>query len=308
MSRWTSDDDALALLETGPFETAAFRRVFAQTVPGWRDVSVGARRTDGMRAALAAMARGRVADSMPYGYGGVRSEGPMSPEETAQFHDWARATAKVRLLRSRNVTPAARAPGATDSTTSVVVFGAGHDITETWSPKARQAIRRCERAGGKVGVAADAEAFLSLYDVTSATYALHYPRALIRALADAGVLTCFDVRIDDAVVSSAVALRGSDEWMYWFGAQSDAGRRAEAGYLALSALLRSAREQGVGRVNLGASTAGGQSLSGVHAFKQRFGAVEWPMAEQVTGSAAARIVERARSSSRKLVRRVRPRT
>jgi hypothetical protein len=65
-------------------------------------------------------------------------------------------------------------------------------------------------------------------------------------------------------------LHGERQWMYWLGAQSDAGRSAELGYLGMATVIEDAHLAGARAVNLGAS----RGLPGVARFKRQFGAVD----------------------------------
>jgi hypothetical protein len=72
-------------------------------------------------------------------------------------------------------------------------------------------------------------------------------------LAAAGLLKLYASELDGAVAASVAALIGDRHWMYWLAAQSNAGRNAELGYLALAVLIEDAQISGATAVNLGAS-------------------------------------------------------
>src|SRR5436190_15938845 len=85
---WARDETALELLNAnaGPFGASAFREAMLETVPGWRDVSFGAKAGDGTVAAIPLLARRFGAESMPpEGYGGVVASRALEPAETIAF-------------------------------------------------------------------------------------------------------------------------------------------------------------------------------------------------------------------------------
>jgi hypothetical protein len=161
--------------------------------------------------------------------------------------------------------------------TSVLYLDPNAPADARLTKKGRQAIARAHRLGGSSGEASDnPEPFLELYDRASHDWSMRYPFDVLRQLADEGLLRLFYAEIDGVVEASAAALRGQRHWMYWLAAQSDAGRAAELGYVALAALVAGAHGAGAGAVNLGASA----DLPGVALFKRRFGGVSVPVLEQ----------------------------
>lgn len=287
-ARWRSDRDCLELLERdGPFASRVYRDALAPD--GWRDVSFGAIAADGARAAVALVARDGAAQSMPFGYGGVVCEAPLADADARGFLAAARRAAGVPVVTAWSLgafggrcdTGGARIAGSL-----VVTFADATSPTSGYAKKARQSMRRAERAGGTVESGSDPEPFLALYEPASEGWSMQYPRELIRRLARAGALRFFDARLDGTVAASAVALVGIDHWFYWLSAQNEAGRQSEVGYLTLGALIETAHAAGVAGVNLGAS----EGLPGVAAFKRRFGGVEVPVRARRSATTPAAVV------------------
>jgi CelD/BcsL family acetyltransferase involved in cellulose biosynthesis len=291
---WVPEDAALELLEqAGPFETAAYRAACVEALTGVRDVSFAAR--SGEALAAAALVRvGRTA-YLPYGYGGVRSSRPLDEQETRVFLRAARAASGAARLILRDVAFAAASGGRPIASTSVAWLDA--PPTERYAKKARQSMRRAARAGASCAVSADAAAFLSLYASASQEWGVSYPLDLIAAAADRGLARFYDVTIEDRIVGSFVALRGTTHWMYWLSALDETGRKAEVGYMGVAAMLADAYDERIAAVNLGGSAG----LPGVAHFKQRLGGVghavvEWRAAPPVV-AAVDRILSLRRSVS-----------
>jgi GNAT acetyltransferase-like protein len=273
---WTDDPSALELLQTagGPFDGPAYRGVCAGVLAGARDASYGAVAEDGTQAAIGLIGIGRVADSVPYGYGGVICTRPLDHQEVAEFLTRARASAAVWRLRARNVSPLGLTEiGRVVATTGIMNLNRPPE--GSFSPTAVRSIRHAERAGGVVVRTDNPEPFLLLYEPVSKIWRASYPFDLVRGLARAGVARLHEVHIGGEPVSSMVVLVSGTHWMYWLGAQNDRGRRAKAGYLAMASILDDAYATGIPFVNLGGSTG----LPGVAKFKQRFGAVDRPVFE-----------------------------
>ena len=298
------DDDALTLVERSgePFNYAEYRRAWTEAGLGWSDVSFGACAPDGTQVAVALLRRGMAAQSLPLGYGGVVASRPLDSTEVDSFLRTARANAGVRDLQVLSVPIHDRrgSPGRTIATTSVLYLGPNVPAATQFSKKATQTIARGLRAGGTNRPAShDPDPFLRLYLDASASrrWPTQYPEPVLVYLATAGRLKLFDVELDGTVEASAAALVGDRHWMYWLAAQSDAGRRAELGYLALAALLEDAQAAGASSVNLGAS----EGLPGVAQFKRRFGGADVPVIEHRSTTFAFRAAGRilgARSLSR----------
>lgn len=273
---WTDDPSALELLQVsgGPFDAPAYRSVCTDALAGASDASYGAVAEDGAQAAIGLIRIGRVADSLPYGYGGVISTQALDDQEIAGFLTRARAAAAVWRLRARHVSFwGVTEFGRVVATTGIVNLDRPPE--GLFSPTAARSIRHAERAGGVVVRTENPERFLMLYGRASRSWRVSYPFELIRGLARAGVARIHEVLINDEPVSSMVVLVSQTHWMYWLGAQNDHGRRAKAGYLAMASILGDAYAAGVSFVNLGGSTG----LPGVATFKQRFGAVDRPVFE-----------------------------
>lgn len=273
---WTEDSSALDLLQMagGPFDALSYRSACIGVLAGASDASYGAIAEDGAQAAIGLIRIGRVADSLPYGYGGVISTRALDRQEMNGFLTRARSAAAVLRLRARHVSfLGVTGLGTLVATTGIVSLDRAPE--GSFSPTAVRSIRYAERAGGAVIRTDNPEPFLLLYEGASAMWATSYPFELIRSLARAGVARIHEVRIDDEPVSSMVVLVSRTHWMYWLGAQNDRGRRAKAGYLAMASILEDAHAAGVPFVNLGGSTG----LPGVATFKRRFGAVDRPVFE-----------------------------
>jgi Acetyltransferase (GNAT) domain len=301
--RWRRDPEPLALLERsglGPFATVTYRRVWADAGLGWRDASIGALAADGTRAAIPLLASGRTADSLPYGYAGVVATRRLDDRELHELLVLAARELGVGRITARAIpclTPGAdhgREQGSL--TTQVVFLDPATSPADSFTAKALQSIRRATRAGCVVRSGSDPSDSLRLYEGMAARRAVRYPEAVIRGLSDAGVARFYDVVLDSETVSTLIALVSPDHWMYWIAAQSEGGRRAEAGYLGLAALIEDAHASSAGAVNLGASTG----LPGVAKFKRRFGAVE----VQILQYAYVGAGERLRSSLDRLTGRM----
>ena len=281
--RWIRDDQALALLDGSgdPFSGPGYRRAWTEALSGWRDVSFGARTPDGTQAAVALLRGRRSAESLPLGYGGIVASRALDLRETSSFLRAARRAARADDVRARTVPinppPEQLHVGArVIAWASVLRLEPNAPADARLTKKARQTIERATRAGGVArGASDDPEPFLSLYEPASREWSTRYPAEVLRHLAQAGCLRLYDAELDGAVEASAAALVGERHWMYWLAAQSDAGRAAELGYLALAALIADAHAAGAGAVNLGASVG----LPGVARFKRWFGGVDVPVLE-----------------------------
>ena len=106
------------------------------------------------------------------------------------------------------------------------------------------------------------------------------------------------------MVAAAFVLIGEIEWMYWLAAETDRGRKAEAGYPIVAKLLADASGEGIGFGNLGASAG----LPGVAKFKRRLGGVDLPVIEQSAALSPLGLipdVPLSRSSIGAVLRRIR---
>ena len=280
---WIRDDEALTLVDRSgePFNAPGYRRAWTQALPGWSDVSFGARAPDGTQAAIAALRGRRSAESLPLGYGGIVASRSLERHEASSFLRAARRAARADDLRARAVPidpplDQLHVGGRVIAWTSVVHLDPNLPADARLTKKARQTIARATRAGGIARAASDdPEPFLRLYDRASREWSTLYPAELLRHLAQAGRLRLYDTELNGVVEASAVALIGERHWMYWLAAQSDAGRAAEFGYLALAGLIADAHAAGAGAVNLGSSVG----LHGVARFKRWFGGTDVPVLE-----------------------------
>lgn len=289
---WKYDADALGLIEGSgePFNTREYRRAWTEAGLGWSDASFAASASDGTQAAIALLRRGRTAESLHLGYGGVIASRPLEASELDSFLRAARASARALDLRARSVPmwdfKGGTLPGREVARTSVLYFAPDTPTTAHFSKKATQTIERAHRAGGSARTAsADPNSFFRLYHDASTRWAMQYPTPVLAYLAAAGALKFYDVELDGTVEASAAALVGERHWMYWLAAQSTAGRDAELGYLALAALIEDSRASGADAVNLGASAG----LPGVAQFKKRFGAVDVPVLESRSTTLSFRV-------------------
>jgi hypothetical protein len=267
---WTRDISALALLGSigGPFEREAFRSAHVTAISDSRDASYGGIAPDGTLAAIALIARGRTADSVPpSGYGGIRASRPLSEDEEKTFLRAARRDARSLFLSSRALELGRRSHGRAFATASVIRSPG----QQTYSRLARRSLRKAERAGGSATRSDDPKPFLTLYRTASAHWAFRYPEPLIRLLAEKGAGVFHHVALDGEVVSSMFTLVDGTHWMCWLAAQNDRGRKIAASYLAYDAVLEEA-SLSVELVNLGANAPG----SGGAEFKAHLGAIEVP--------------------------------
>lgn len=279
---WSADASAVELLEHSgnPFDTRAYRRAFVGAYPSWRDATFGGVSGRGVRAAVALLAIEYQAESVPLGYGGVLCDGPLGEQEKLEFLEVAREAARVSLLRCRWVPGSPDAVGRRFGTTAIVTSRADTDPVGSYNEQGRRSLRKAEASGATVSTGSDPEVFLGLYGASGK--GTRYSASMLSELASAGLLTFTDVFLG-APVASAAVLRGTGHRLYWLGAQSDAGREVAASYLALTAVLRDARDEGIPFVNLGGSEAGGNALEGVARFKRNLGGVEVPLLESTLG-------------------------
>jgi len=293
---WTADESALGLLDRhgGPYESASYRRACAEAVPRLRDRSFGGRAADGATAAVALMISGRQASSMPYGYGGVHASRPLAPEERFLFLSTARRAAGAWSLRAIFLGDAGDRSDAVGSTRFVDVR---RPPAQQWDSTAVHKLRRLQRRGCTCSASPDPGEFLPVHRVESAHWGVRYPESLVHAAAKHGIARFYSVRDSSGtVVSVLAALLSPTHWVYWFGAQTDAGRTLSGSYLSMATMLEDAHRAGVAGVNLGASAG----LPGVHAFKSRWGGRELPVCSLRIGipglsavaDAAARLASR----------------
>ncbi|HVU72459.1 MAG TPA: GNAT family N-acetyltransferase [Mycobacteriales bacterium] len=310
-SSWQRHDDALALLEHGsPFERRAYRDAVVAAVAGWREASVGARLPDGTTAAVALLARRRRADGVPWGVGAVRSSRPLTSAELRTFLAHVRRASHCVSVEVRQVRlPGTASYGAAGAETHVLPLSPDLDeVRSRWHGKGEQALRRAARAGGQARASQRPDAFLRLYGAASSEWRNQYPHDLIRRLLASGDAIVIEVTLTsapDVVVGAALGLRGADRWVYWLAAADDAGRRAEAGYLAVSELALTAAREGAPFLDLGGSQAAGEDLPGVRRLKERMGGEPTAVEVLSTRGALAPVVELAETAARRAVRAAR---
>jgi hypothetical protein len=289
---WVPHRSALHLLtESGrPFNHPRYRDACRDAFPHFEDRSFGAVASDGTQAAIALLAwrggvrggvsTGWVAESVPFGFGGVVATRPVSVTDTTAFLVAARRAARSRVLVAR-LSPlltqgVTEAPGRHHDWTSMVRLVPHEDPESRYTARVRRSVRRALRAGAEVVRSTSADRFLPLYRLAASRRSFSYPDAFIRALARREALLFYEVFLDHEIVESKVALPGRDHWVYWLGAQNDAGRSVSAGFLSLSAMLRDAHRAGVRAIDLGGSAG----LDGLETFKRGFGAEQVPVLVQ----------------------------
>jgi hypothetical protein len=279
---WRIDPAAAELISAAsPFDDPRFMAAVADLAEGWSPHRLGAVAQDGTLAAITLARKQRVALSIPYGYGGIVAERSLAEAEVNAFLELAARQLGVRLVMSRYVPlpvpqRAAHVGGRVIGSTQIVTLREGEfELEPRLAKKARQSIRRAQRAGVVVSAAQRPTGFLRLYTPASRRFEMTYPAQLIEALAAAGLGRAYDAVVDGEVVASAFALVGTPEWMYWLAAQSEPGRRLEAGYPVVATILADAQRSGARFVNLGASAG----LPGVASFKRRLGGVDFPVIE-----------------------------
>jgi hypothetical protein len=300
---WTSDTSALTLLETlgSPFSTGGFRAAVVASVPGWRDVSFGARAADGTLAAVALLARGREAESMPpAGYGGVVASRALDTAETRSFLRLVSRTLRVSRIRIRSLERAGTLPvGGRFAAASVVPIDPTRPPAAGYARLAQRSLKRATAAGAIVASPASFDAFWSVYEPAARGRGTPYPAALVHRLIAVGSARAHVVRIGEGAVASLLTLVGGSHWMCWLAGQSDEGRSVAASYLAYDAVLAEARQAGVGAVNLGASFGGGAE------FKHHLGATELGMHEWTNETVPVAVARLARSVAAAAVARAR---
>ena len=293
----------------GPFADPLYRDAWTAAGLNWRGVAFGAIADDGTRAAVPLLVSERTADAFPYGYAGIAADRALTAAETRSFLEAAARQLSIGKVVVRSVGGLGAAPpheGGEVVAMTHVVFLRGEGPPEvSYSPKAAQSIRRARRAGCVVETGGHVDSTLGLYRDAAEQRSARYPDSVIRRLVADGIARCYRVDLDGEAVSALVVLLSNDHWMYWLAAQNAVGRKAEAGYLALAAMLEDADEAGVAAVNLGASA----ELPGVAKFKRRFGGVERPVLQYTYAAASSRAREpferavlRARRSARAVLR------
>jgi len=281
---WTEEPKALELLDRlgGPYETSGFRQACAEAVAGMEDVSFAARAADGTGAAIALISSGRTASSVPFGYGGVRASRPLNRAELQGFLAATHAASRVWGLSVAFLGDGDCGPGKQFGTVHFVELGT--PASERWGKKTSQEIRRSVKLGCTCSTSDDPEPFLALYREASADWGVRYPEPLVRSAAERGIVRFYYIRDTvGEIVNATAALLAPTHWIYWFGAQNEAGRKFGASYLAVATMLGDAYEAGVDGVNLGASAG----LPGVHWFKSRFAPVDRPICSLQVGSRLA---------------------
>ena len=303
---WAPDASALTLLDTlgSPFGTTAFRTAVVSAVPGWHDVSFGARASDGTLAAVALLARGRDAESVPpSGYGGVVASRELDAAETLSFLRLASRTLPLRRLRVRSLElPGTQPAGERFAAASVVPIDHGRGPADGYARLARRSMRRARAAGATSEMPESFASFWGVYEAASRGRGAQYPERLLRRLVEAQAARAHVVRLNDRVVASLLTLVGPSHWMCWLAGQTEEGRAVAASYLAYDAVFGEAHRAGVSAVNLGASVGGGAE------FKNHLGAHEVPMREwryQTAPATAAGLTRRAAASAVARVRAAR---
>jgi Acetyltransferase (GNAT) domain len=300
---WTPDADALTLLDLkgGPFSTKAFREAMIATVPGWRDVSFGARNADGTLAAVALLGRARGAESMPpEGYGGVVASRHVNTDDTLAFLQLASRTLRLPSLRVRSLElDGTVGAGKRFATASVVWIDEAAPPAAHYARLARRSLKRATDAGATVVASDTFEAFWPVYAAAAQRWAMRYPESLVHQLVDKAIARVHSVRLGDGVVAALLTLVSPSHWMCWLAGQSEKGRSIAASYLAYDAVLAEAQAAGITVVNLGASVGGGVE------FKRHLGASDAWMREwrhETVPAAAVRITHTSISSLSRAVR------
>jgi hypothetical protein len=290
---WEIDRDALSLLEThgGPFGTDAFRKAVATTVPGWRDVSFGARTNEGTLAAVPLLARWRLADSVPpSGYGGVVASRMLDPDEVVLLLELACRELRLRGMRIRGLDLTDQAAiGSPLATASVIRIDPAVAPAERYSRLARRSIRRATTAGATAATNGSADTFWAIYAAAAAGRGMSYPELLVRRLIEDETARVHVVNLGESVVAVLLTLVTGSHWTCWLAAQTQEARSIAASYLAYDALLEEAHAAGITVVNLGASVGGGAE------FKRHLGANEVPMREWTWLSPSGAAMVRARA-------------
>jgi GNAT acetyltransferase-like protein len=280
---WRLDPGPIELFDpvSSPFADPRFLQGVEQLATGWSARRIGAVTRDGTHAAITLSRKQRVALSIPYGYGGIVADRSLDEGEVTGLLKLVARDLGVRTVISRYVPlpikeRSAHGGGRVIGSTQVVMLpDADDDLESRLAKKARQSIRRAQRAGVIASATRDPGQFLKLYVPAAKRFEMTYPPELIEALAASGLGRPYDATVDGEVVASAFALNGDAEWMYWLAAQTERGRRLEAGYLVVATILADALSAGARFVNLGAS----EGLPGVAKFKRRMGGVELPVME-----------------------------
>jgi GNAT acetyltransferase-like protein len=299
---WAPNADALTLLDLkgGPFSTTAFREAVVVSIPGWRDVSIGACTTDGTMAAIPLLTSARGTESVPpSGYGGVVASRSLDRDETVAFLKLASRKHRLSRMRVRSLELADSPVAGTRFVTACVIPINGVDPPAArYARLARRSLKRAEAAGATVSVESF-DAFWPVYEEAAHGWGITYPEFLVRRLVDNAVARVHSVRLGGKIVASLLTLVSGSHWMCWLAGQNKEGRSIAASYLAYDAVLKEAQASGVAAVNLGASVGGGSE------FKHHLGATEVWMREWNHETVAAAVTRIARNVAAPLARAAR---
>jgi hypothetical protein len=280
---WQLDSAAaLALPPVGsPFADPRFLTALERFDQGWATCTVGAVADDSTHASVTLARKASAAMSIPFGYGGIVADRALEEAEVRTLLRLVAGHLKVKTVTVRSVPlplkgrPAHACGTVTSSTAIVPVSEREPDLLSRLAKKARQSIRRAARAGVVITVTQDPVGFLEVYNDAARRYQTVYPTKLLERLAASGLARIYQALVGDEIVAGAFVLVGGVEWMYWLAAESDRGRRVEAGYPLVAQLLVDAQGQGAQFVNLGGSAG----LPGVAKFKRRMAGIEVPVIE-----------------------------
>ncbi len=290
----------------GPFDQKAWRDSWVETFPEWRDASFGGELADGTRAAVSLLQRGRVADSVPSGYGTIVASRQLGEEEARSLLEAARVSSGAAELVARSVPlrPSlftCHAGARVRGWTSVVHIEKGGTLAPRFTHKARHSMRKAAGAGAEVVASRDPEGFLPLYAAAALRHVMRYPDALIGSLARSRAARFFDVRLGSECVASVMVIASGNHWIAWLAAQNTRGRSIDANYLAVGEMLAAAQRSAVPAVNLGISLG----MPGVAHFKRQFDAIEVPVVEYRVSSWTERARARTARVRRAGLRRIR---
>jgi hypothetical protein len=231
---------------------------------------------------FAAVVRGGLDVTTPYGYGGPVFCGAVPP--VAAFWDayegWCAGRGLVASFfrfhplqrNDRQAPPSVRleCPGRT------VAWPLQGDLLAGLHPTHRNKVRKAQRAGASVQIheaPADLDGFADLYEWTmirlEAAGSYRFPASYWERLTElGGSLLLAEARANGDVAASALLFVGPHWLHYHLSATSDIGRRSGASNLLLYEAARWGQERGLDTFHLGGGVGGRED--GLFAFKEHF--------------------------------------
>ncbi|MGE0453014.1 MAG: GNAT family N-acetyltransferase [Vicinamibacteria bacterium] len=218
---------------------------------------------------------------MPLGLEGtpIPLHGQLTAQHVSQFF---RSIAGIGALRITGGAGGSPPPLGRVRASSTHVLDLTPGFEALWqrrfSGKNRNACRKAEKHGVTVTRQASPEGAELYYDLyVRATRAwgyakAPYPKALFQALAASAHVEFWLAVRQNAVISGAILLLGSEDALYWSGAMDRECADISPSNLVLRVAIESACRRGLRSMDFGAS----EGLPGVQRFKESFGATPRP--------------------------------